>query len=361
MIELSKPFLPPKKVVNILLKSIWKSHQLTNNGPLLKKLEETFQVYFNIKNLSIVNSGTMGLQVAIKSLNLTKKIITTPFSYVATSTSILWEGCEPVFADIDSETLNVNPEKVKELIDNETQAILVTHCFGNACDVDELIKIAKNYNLKLLFDGAHCFGTEYKNKTIFKYGDISVLSLHSTKLFHMVEGGVIFTRSPLLQKKINFMRNFGHNGPEKFEGIGINGKNSEFHSAIGIANFQFIKEILNKRKLQSAYYDQLLFKKQIDLNKQRLNKKMTAYNFAYYPIIFSKIKTILKVQKNLAEKNIVSRRYFYPSLNNLSYSKYKSKTPISDSISGKVLCIPLHHYLKRNDQRKIVKIILEYI
>ena len=361
MIELSKPFLPTKKIINKYFNSIWNSHRLTNNGPLLNELEKNLKEYFKIKNLSIVSSGTMALQVAIKSLGLTKKIITTPFSYVATSTSIIWQGCEPIFADIDPYTLNADPKKFEGLIDKETQAILVTHCFGNACEINDIIKIAKNYDLKLIFDAAHCFGTEYEGVSIFNYGDSSVLSLHATKIFHMVEGGVIFTNNQLLKKKFDLLRNFGHDGPEKFNGIGINGKNSDLHAAIGLANFQSVKTILNKRKLQFEYYDNLLFSKRVSIKKQKLNKDMTKYNYSYYPLIFPKVKMALKVQEVLAENNIISKRYFYPLINNLKYTKNKGRTPVAIEMDGKVLCLPLHHYLNRSNQEKIIKLILKVI
>lgn len=361
MIELSKPFLPPKKLTNGFFDLIWNSHRLTNNGPLLQKFEDQLKDYFRIDNISVVSSGTMALQIAIKSLNLKKKIITTPFSYVATSTSIIWEGCKPVFADINSNTLNVDPRKIEELIDKDTQAILVTHCFGNACEIDEIIEIAKNNNLKLIFDSAHCFDVEYEGKSIFNYGDISILSLHSTKIFHMVEGGVLFTKNHQLKQKFDLLRNFGHNGPEKFEGIGVNGKNSEFHAAIGLANFEYIEEILKRRKMQVEYYDNILFKNSISLKKQELNNKMTKYNYSYYPLIFPDVKTTLKIQKVLLENKIISKRYFYPLINSLEYIKTEKNTPHSNKIGGKILCLPLHHYLKKSDQNKITKLILKAI
>ena len=317
--------------------------------------------YFNIPNISIVSSGTIALQIAIKSLNLKKKIITTPFSYVATSTSIIWEGCEPVFADIDSETLNVNPKNIEELIDKDTEAILVTHCFGNACDIMKIKKIARKHNLKLVFDSAHCFDVEYDGKSIFKYGDISLLSLHATKIFHMVEGGALFTNNNKLKTKFDLLRNFGHNGPEKFKGVGINGKNSEFHAAVGLANFNYINKILFRRKMQVKYYDKLLFNKSVPIKKQKLNHRMTKYNYSYYPLIFPNIKTTLKVQKVLLKNKIISRRYFYPSINNLDYINHKDSTPQLNKISGKVLCLPLHHYLTKADQSKIIKIIHQSI
>lgn len=361
MVELSKPFLPPKNKINLIFDSIWRSHRLTNNGPLLIQFEDKLKKYFNTQNISVVSSGTMALQIAIKSLNLKKKIITTSFSYVATSTSIIWEGCEPVFADIDSDTLNVDPKNIEELIDKDTEAILVTHCFGNACDIKEIKKIAQKYNLKLIFDSAHCFDVEYEGKPIFKYGDISLLSLHSTKIFHMVEGGALFTDNQKLKIKFDLLRNFGHNGPEKFKGVGINGKNSEFHAAVGLANFPYIHKILLRRKIQVEYYDKLLFYKSIPLKKQKLNDRMTKYNYSYYPLIFPDIKTTIKVQKTLLKNKIISKRYFYPSNNSLHYVKNKNVTPNLNKISGKILCLPLHHYLKKVDQKKIIDLILQSV
>jgi dTDP-4-amino-4,6-dideoxygalactose transaminase len=251
------------------------------------------------------------LQIAIKALDLKGEIITTPFSYVATTSSIVWEGCEPIFVDIDQETLNIDPSKIEAAITGKTTAILATHCFGNACDIDAIDTIAKKHNLKVIYDAAHCFGTKYNGKSIFEYGDISTSSLHATKLMHSVEGGLVVTKDAELLKKMAYMRNFGHDGPEKFNGVGINGKNSEFHAAMGLAVLYDIDLILEKREEQSVFYDQKLMN--MSVGKQKIEEGCS-FNFAYYPIIFESEEICLASKEALEVNEIFPRRYFYPSL-----------------------------------------------
>ena len=233
MIRVTKPFLPPIREVENLLNSIWKKNWLTNNGPILRELEIKLDNYLGTKNGVIVANGTMALQLAIKALNLKRNVITTPISYVATTSSLLWEGCNAIFVDIDPSTLNIDCSKIEDNIDKNTQAILATHCFGNPCNIDEIEKIAKKHNLKVIYDAAHCFGTKYKGKTIYNYGDISISSFHATKLYHMVDGGGIYSNNPELIDKLKIMRNFGHNGPENFSLLGINAKTLNYIQQLG--------------------------------------------------------------------------------------------------------------------------------
>ncbi|TVP43483.1 MAG: aminotransferase class I/II-fold pyridoxal phosphate-dependent enzyme, partial [Mongoliibacter sp.] len=236
MIPVTKPFSPPIEEYKKYIDEIWERNWYTNNGPLVNQLEKDLKQYLGVSEVAFVSNGTIAIQIALKALGIHKKVITTPFSYVATTSSLVWEGCEPVFADIDSNTLNIDPLKIEELIDEDTQAILATHCFGNACEIDQIEKIAHKHGLKVIYDAAHCFGTKYKGESIFNFGDISTTSFHATKLFHTIEGGAIFSGNKELRKKVSFLRNFGHDGPEKFNGVGINGKNSEFHAAMGLCN-----------------------------------------------------------------------------------------------------------------------------
>jgi dTDP-4-amino-4,6-dideoxygalactose transaminase len=239
MIPVTKPFSPPIAEYTKLLEGVWERHWFTNNGPLVNELELQLKTYLNLPHLLFLNNGTIALQIAIKALELKGDIITTPFSYVATTSSIVWEGCNPVFVDIDPQTLNIDPTKIEAAIKPNTTAILATHVYGNPCDIDAIQKIADKYKLKVIYDAAHCFGTLYKGKSVFAYGDISTTSFHSTKLFHTVEGGAVFTMNPDLLKKLSYLRNFGHEGPEHFAEVGINGKNSEFHAAMGLCNLKY--------------------------------------------------------------------------------------------------------------------------
>ena len=236
MIPVTKPFLPPKEEYEDFLRGIWSRNWLTNNGPLVNELELRLKEYLKVKHLLYLSNGTIALQIAIKALGLKGEIITTPFSYVATTSSIVWENCKPVFVDIDPKTLNIDPEKLETAITKKTTAILATHVYGNPCDIEAIQAIADKHHLKVIYDAAHCFGTKYKGKSVFEYGDVSTTSFHSTKIFHTVEGGAVFTKDPSMLKRMAYMRNFGHDGPEKFNGVGINGKNSEFHAAMGLVN-----------------------------------------------------------------------------------------------------------------------------
>ena len=352
MIPVTKPFLPPLEEYTAYLHGIWQRNWLTNNGPLVEEFEEKLRAYLNLRHLYFVGNGMVALQIALKALELKGGIITTPFSYVATTGSIAWEGCEPVFVDIDSRTLNIDPAKIEEAITADTSAILATHCFGNACEIDEIQRIADKHHLKVVYDAAHCFGTSYKNKSIFGYGDISIVSFHATKLFHTIEGGAIFTNDPSLARRIRFMRNFGHSGEVEFETKGINGKNSEFHAAMGLVNLKYVEEIIRfRRELTETYSKELegcLERPSISLN--------CGYNFAYYPVLFDQEADLLKVVHVLNEHGIFPRRYFYPPISELPYVK-SSDVPVCKDISSRILCLPFYHGLATSDVKRVTGII----
>jgi dTDP-4-amino-4,6-dideoxygalactose transaminase len=354
MIPVTKPFLPPREKYNTYVNGIWSRNWLTNNGPLVNELELKLKEYLTLNHLLFLTNGTIAIQIAIKALGLKGKIITTPFSYVATTSSIVWENCEPVFADIDAETMNIDPAQIEKLIDGDTTAILATHCFGNACNIDAIDAIAKKHKLKVIYDAAHCFGTTYQGKSIFGFGDVSTTSFHSTKLFHTIEGGAVMTQDPELLKRMAFMRNFGHDGPEKFNGVGINGKNSEFHAAMGLCNLQYIAEILERRKTQSLYYNQAL--RNLDVAHLKIQKGC-GFNFAYYPVVFKTHDHAVKAKNALERDEIFPRRYFSPSLSALDYIK-PGNTPVSDSIASRILCLPLYHDLSQEEQDMIARILL---
>jgi len=349
MILVTKPFLPPSHEYQVYLEGIWQRNHLTNNGPLVLELEKKLMEYLGMPNLLYLSNGTIAIQIAIKALGLKGEIITTPFSYVATTSSIVWEGCTPVFADINPTTFNLDPARIEEAITPRTSAILATHVYGNPCDVEAIDTIAKRHNLKVIYDAAHGFGTKYKGKSIYCYGDVSTASFHATKLFHTIEGGAVFTHDPDLLKRMDYMRNFGHDGPEKFNGVGINGKNSEFHAAMGLVNLNYVDQILQVRKDQSVRYDQLLK----DLPLQRLNLQPGAeFNYAYYPVIFRSEDILLKAKAALEQHDISSRRYFYPSLSGLNYVKSKPLT-VADDIARRILCLPIYHSLTCDEQKKV--------
>src|SRR5690606_13860400 len=234
MIPVTKPFLPDKEKYIQYIDQIFQRNWLTNNGPLVNALELRIKNHQGLKHLIYASNGTIALQLAIKTLDLQGEIITTPFSFVATTSSIVWEGCQPVFVDIDRNSLNIDPDLIEDAITDRTTAILATRVYGNPCNIEAIQKVAAQHNLKVIYDAAHCFGVRYKGKSIFEYGDISTCSFHATKLFHTVEGGMVVTRNPEVLRKLASMRNFGFAGPEAFHELGINAKNSEVHAAMGL-------------------------------------------------------------------------------------------------------------------------------
>ncbi|WP_295231670.1 DegT/DnrJ/EryC1/StrS aminotransferase family protein [uncultured Chryseobacterium sp.] len=357
MIPVTKPFLPPVEEYNKLLRGVWKRQWLTNMGPLASDLEIRLKEYLNINHLLFVTNGTIALQMAIKALDLTGEIITTPFSFVATTSSIVWEGCVPVFVDIDKDTLCIDPQKIEQSINEKTQAILATHVYGNPCDVEAIDKIAKKYNLKVIYDGAHAFGVKINGKSIFEYGDISTCSLHATKLFHTVEGGLVITNDAKLLKKLASIRNFGISGPESFDNLGINGKNSEFHAAMGLVNMNYINEILERREELSKYYDQKL--NNLKAIKPKWHNKATE-NYPYYVILLESEELLLKIKAGLDAHEIFTRRYFYPSLaNTLPYLEPTNFT-ITDDVAKRVLCLPFYYDLSIEEIDLISRLMLRY-
>ena len=344
-INVTKTFLPPKEEYDQVVSQAWESGWITNHGPLVKELENQLKAYFDVDYFLFLNNGTNALQVAIKALNLSGKVLTTPFSYVATTSSLVWENCEPVFIDIDRSTFNMDVAALESHISDDVSAIMATHVFGNPCDVEEIEKIAQKYGIPVIYDAAHCFGTRYKNKSVLKWGTISTLSFHATKLFHTVEGGGVVSNSNDLYHKMSYLRNFGHNGPEDFWGLGINGKNSEFHAAMGLCLFNHLETIFAKRKERFEYYKQKLIGN--ELTYQKIGDDVD-YNYAYFPVVFSNPEIREKVQENLAEMNVISRRYFYPSLNNLPYVNYVNM-PNAEYIADRILCLPFYPDLELPD------------
>lgn len=339
MILVTKPFLPPQNVYADYLDGIWIRQWLTNMGPLASNLELQLKEHLNVNHLLYVSNGTVALQMAIKALKLKGEIITTPFSFVATTSAIVWENCKPVFVDIDENSLNIDAEKIEEAITANTSAILATHVYGNPCDVIRIEKIAQKHNLKVIYDAAHAFGVEVNGRSIFNYGDISTCSLHATKLYHSIEGGLIITKDAELLKKLALIRNFGFDGPEKFAELGLNAKNSEFHVAMGLTNLKYIDLIHEKRKGLSERYDEKL--KNLKARSPIWHSD-SKNNYAYYPLVFESEELMLKCIDHLNKQEIFTRRYFYPSLaTSLPYVK-NQKLKNTDEISKKVLCLPLY-------------------
>ncbi|MDM1033759.1 DegT/DnrJ/EryC1/StrS family aminotransferase [Myroides odoratimimus] len=354
MIPVVKPFLPPIGEYQELLEGIWERQWLTNMGPLATELEIKLQEQLNVSNLLFVTNGTVALQMAIKALDLKGEIITTPFSFVATTSIVVWEGCTPVFVDIEPTTLTIDASKIEEAITEHTVAILATHVYGNPCDVEAIELLAKKYKLKVIYDGAHAFGVEYKGKSIFEYGDISTCSLHATKLYHTTEGGFIVTKNAELNKKLQRIRNFGISGFDTFSDLGLNGKNSELHAAMGIANLKYIDSIHSKRKqLYEAYTEGL--KKFAAIQPEWRNG--ATMNYPYFPLVLESEELLFRVREVLAKEDIHIRRYFYPSLASALPYLPKKMLDITEDIAKRAICLPFYFDLKISDVELICKIL----
>lgn len=353
MINVTKTFFPPIEEYEKQLQRVWKNQWLTNRGKLLLELEENIKKYLLVSNVIVMNNGTIPLQIALKLLGNQGEIITTPFSYVATTAAIVWENCTPVFVDIHPDYLTIDETKIEAAITPKTTAILATHVFGNPCNIEAIEVIAKKHNLNVIYDAAHCFGVSYKGKSIFDYGDVSTCSFHATKLFHTGEGGALFCKDQYLRQKMFYSHNFGHNGPLDFYGLGINGKISELQAAMGLSVLPHMNTIIKERKKVANYYDKLLNFQKLKTIKLRDNTK---WNYSYYPIIFESENQLLSIEKVLNNNKIFPRRYFYPSLNTIEYSKGK-KMIISENISASVLCLPLYVGLSDENLNQIVSLI----
>jgi dTDP-4-amino-4,6-dideoxygalactose transaminase len=357
MINVTQTFLPPLEEYVEYLKRIWESGQVTNNGPLLRELEQKLKDYLQVEHLFLTSNGTVALQIAIRAAGLSKKVITTPFSYVATTGSLLWEYCTPVFVDINPDDYCIDPSRIEEVIDEDTEAILAVHVYGYACDVGVIEDIACRNGLKVIYDAAHAFGSRLNGKALASYGDISTLSFHATKIFHTIEGGAIVTNDDDLASSIRLLRAFGHIGDEHFT-LGINGKNSELHAAMGLCLLPRIEEFIELRRRLCIDYDNLLL--DLPITRPINSYASLSYNHAYYPVIFDTEATLEACKEALENNNIFPRRYFFPALNRLPYF-LGEPCPIAESIASRILCLPLSHKVDYVTQKQIAAIIKESI
>lgn len=353
MINVTKTYLPDFDQYVDYLRKIWESAYLTNNGPLAQQLEESLKEFLGVSYLNFCGNGTIVLQMALKLLSEPGEIITTPFSYVATTNVILWENYQPVFVDIDPKTYCINPALIEAAITENTRAIMATHVYGNACDVEAIEKIAKKYNLVVIYDGAHAFGANYLGKSLLSYGDFATCSFHATKLFHTIEGGAIITNKKEWHEKLHLMRAFGHRGDDYFF-MGINGKNSEVHAAMGLCNLPLVSKLIAARKAVCDLYTELLDWTHLSAPEWAGGLER---NYAYYPVVFESEIKMLAIKEVLGQHDIVPRRYFYPSLNKLPFLSNPEPCPVSEDISLKVLCLPLHAELAHEDVERIATLI----
>lgn len=356
MIPVTKSFLPPLEEYTALVKRAFDNGWLTNRVELVLELEDKLTEYLHLEDAKILlmNNGTIPLQIALKLLGKGGEVITTPFSYVATTSAIVWEGCTPVFVDIHPEYLTIDETKIEAAITDKTTCILATHVYGNPCNVEEIERIANKYGLKVIYDGAHAFGVTYKGKSLFEYGDVTTCSFHATKLFHTGEGGAIFCKDPELFHQLYYSHNFGHDGPLAFHGLGINGKMSELQAAMGLAVLPYMSEILEKRKAITAYYE--VYFKENPVVRTLSMRPETQWNASFYPVLFGSEVELLTVELALKSKNIHPRRYFFPSLDSLPYLPL-TKNPIAMKVSKSVLCLPIYYELSEPSLARIVEIV----
>lgn len=348
-ITVTKSYLPPKDEFLKYVSDIFDRGILTNQGANVRELESKLSAFLGAENFHYVTNGTIALQLALKALGIEDgEVVTTPFSYVATTSSILWERCAPVFVDIEPDNFTIDPTKIEAAITPKTRAIMPVHVFGYACDVDAIQKIADKHGLKVIYDAAHAFASEYKGKSLATYGDISTLSFHATKLFHTIEGGACIVKDKAVSDKLELIKRFGHQNDTHYM-LGINAKQDEFNAAMGLANFKHLDEIKAARKHISELYDSLLNGK---LRRPKAQDGLE-YNYAYYPVVFESEKELLAAFDRLAKIDVFPRRYFYPSLNKLPYLQTHYACPVSEDIATRIACLPLYVGLSDANVEKI--------
>lgn len=345
------------------ISDIWDSRSLTNAGIKHNQLEEELKKYLVTSNVSLFSNGHLALECAIEAFQLTGEVITTPFTFASTTHAIVRKGLTPVFADINPEDYTIQTDNLERLITDKTSAIIPVHVYGNVCNVNEIERIAKKYNLKVIYDAAHAFGVTVAGKGVANFGDASMFSFHATKVFHTIEGGAITYNDMSIKKRLNMARNFGITGPENIEYVGGNAKMNEFQAAMGLCNLRHLDQEIEKRKeIHKRYIENLSELKGIKLPSI---KKGIVSNYAYFPVLFDDNKVSRdRIQDELKKHNIYSRKYFYPLTNNLDC--YKSKfspnhTPVAQQISERILTLPLYSDLNLEDVDKICTIIKKTI
>ncbi len=354
-IYVTMPTLAPLKEVNQLMESIWESGIMTHNGPLVQRFEKEVCAYLNVPQMVSCCNGTLALQMAVKALGRTGEIITSPFTFIATISSIMWEHCTPVFVDIDPETLNIDPKKIEEKITCHTVAIMPVHVFGNACEIEEIDAIAKKHGLSVIYDAAHAMGVQYKGRSIMEYGDMSCTSFHATKMLNTAEGGGVFTLNEELDAKLRRIRFFGFENHADIVEDGFNGKMTEVHAAVGIANLRYLDQALADRKAKYARYKEILGQNP-DIRFQKITSDC---NCSYFPAIFKDEATALKVIESLSAVQVFPRRYFYPSVNTFTKLVPYVPMPVSEDIAARILCLPLHIGMSMEDVEFIAETTLK--
>ena len=361
-IYVTQPYLPPLEDFIPYLKQIWDNKILTNSGPFHQQLEQALCEYLGVKHIALFTNGTIALVTALQALRITGEVITTPYSFVATAHSLLWNGIKPVFVDIDPNTLNLDPDKIEAAITPQTTAIMPVHCYGHPCDVDAIQKIADTYGLKVIYDAAHAFGVQNEKGSILNYGDLSVLSFHATKVFNTFEGGAIICPDAKTKQRIDHLKNFGFVDEVTVVAPGINGKMSELNAAFGLLQLKSINEALQKRKAIDAYYREKLATVQGIHCVADAGEKVA--NYAYFPILVQSDYPLSRdaLYQKLKDNGIHARRYFYPLISDFPMyrglpSAAQSNLPVAKKAANQVICLPIYPELELSDQEKIISLI----
>lgn len=361
-IFVTQPFLPPLEEFIPYLEEIWESKVLTNGGPFHQQLENALCEYLGVEHLALFSNGTIALITALQALRITGEVITTPYSFVATAHSLLWNGIKPVFVDIDPNTLNLDPKNIEAAITPQTTAIMPVHCYGHPCDVDAIQNIADNYNLKVIYDAAHAFGVQCHSGSVLKYGDLSVLSFHATKVFNTFEGGAIVCPDAKTKLHIDRLKNFGFVDEVTVVAPGINGKMSEFNAAFGLLQLKHIDQILAQRKkIDATYHEQFSDVKGIRC-LPRADEQVQ--NYSYFPILVEPEYPLSRddLYQKLKDQNFFVRRYFYPLISNFPMyrglpSAHRDNLPVATEAARKVLCLPIYPTLQHEEQLRIIDLI----
>lgn len=361
-IYVNQPYLPPLAEFIPYLTKIWNSRILTNGGPFHQQLERELCEYLGVKHVALFSNGTLGLVTALQALKITGEVLTTPYSFVATAHSLLWNGIKPVFVDIDPNTLNMDPRRIEEAITPQTTAIMPVHCYGHPCDVEAIQKIADNYNLKVIYDAAHAFGVKDDGGSILRHGDMSVLSFHATKVFNTFEGGAIICPDAKTKQRIDHLKNFGFVDEVTVVAAGINGKMSEINAAFGLLQLQHIDAVLERRCKIDALYRKLLA--DVPGIHCLCNSGESSANYAYFPILVEKDYPLERdeLYAFLKENNIFGRRYFYPLISEFPMyrdlpSAHRKNLSTANEASRKVLCLPIYPALSNDEVFAIAEVI----
>ncbi len=357
MVNVTKTYLPDREKYKSYVDRIFDNGWVTNNGELVQELEKRLAEYLGVKNIVLVANGTIAMEIAYRLLKLSGEVITTPFSFVATTSTIVANGLTPKFADVLPDTLTISPEKIEEQITAGTSAIVPVHVYGTACEVEKIAEIAEKNNLKVIYDGAHSFGVKYKGKSLLTYGDVTTLSFHATKIFHTIEGGALIINDDSLVQDARFLINFGIDGPDSVKALGTNAKMNEFEAAMGLCVLDDIEQIVQSRKTVFERYIEKLagYCSFPDKNSD------ATLNYCYFPVIFPDETTTMKVKVALEENGIFTRRYFSPSLDTLPYVKTDHPCVVSRDITRRILSLPMFDSLEEETQDTIIRIVKEAV